>query len=103
VAAATRFELVSSRLQDERSGIRLSYAAKDVVGGSGRESNSAKWTTGDLNPAEILLARQTATPSSPVAQVMSSNEDGCGGGDRTRDLSFMRRMLSMPSELLRIA
>ena len=30
LAAATRFELVSSRLQDERSGVRLSYAAEDV-------------------------------------------------------------------------
>ena len=35
LAAATRFELVSSRLQDERSGIPLSYAAKKVVGGTG--------------------------------------------------------------------
>lgn len=31
MAAATRFELVSSRLQDERSRIPLSYAAKRLL------------------------------------------------------------------------
>jgi hypothetical protein len=78
LAAATRVELVSSRLQDERSGSQLSYAA-------------IWWTGRDSNPhvkfAGLLCCRYITSPKF----------GGCGWS-RTTNLALMRRLL-FPVEL----
>lgn len=58
LAAATRLELVSSRLQDERSVIQLSYAA---IWWTGRDSNPHKKFAG------LLCCRYITSPKTLVA------------------------------------
>ena len=58
LAAATRLELVSSRLQDERSLIQLSYAA---IWWTGRDSNPHKKFAG------LLCCRYITSPKNLVA------------------------------------
>ena len=74
LAAATRLELVSSRLQDERSLIQLSYAA---IWWTGRDSNPHKKFAG------LLCCRLHHQPE----------EFGGCGWNRTINLALMRRLL----------
>ena len=104
MAAATRLELVSTRLQDECSVIQLSYAA---IWWTGRDSNPHKKFAGLLccrlhhQPENISDCRLRLCGRNPSTLKESNRQSAIGnlkclggcGWSRTTNLALMRRLL----------